>query len=87
MQLDYEKTQCFKVKGITFTLASSWNGLEEWRDEQGRKLIVARDSGCGFASAFGDIFGDMFPSKYQVGKIAVLSGSPDLLAQLAEVKL
>lgn len=82
MQLDYEKTQCFKVKGIAFTLASSWNGLEEWRDGQGRKLIVARDSGSGFADAFGDMFAEMFPSKNQSGKIAVLGGTPELLAQL-----
>ena len=79
MQLEYEKIECFKVNGYTFTCASKWNGLEEWRDQEGRQLIVARNAGDRFAQALAGTFGNA-----QAGKLVVVSGNPDLLMDLGE---
>lgn len=42
MELEYTRVEAFEVKGIRFTCASKWNGMEEWKDDKGRKMIVAR---------------------------------------------
>lgn len=82
MKLAYKKIDAFEVNGITFRVQSTWNGLEEWVDGKGRKLIVARQAGAaaeGFAHAFFSIFVDVVG-----GDLVVLSASPDLLVELQE---
>ena len=76
MELEYTRVEAFEVKGIRFTCVSKWNGMEEWKDDKGRKMIVARGVQGGFFGAFNEIFA---PTD---GKLQVISASPDLVALL-----
>ncbi|GDY37708.1 hypothetical protein [Acidovorax sp. NB1] len=76
MELEYTRVESFEVKGIRFTCVSKWNGMEEWKDDQGRKMIVARGVQGGFLGAFNELFA---PS---AGKLQVISAAPDLVALL-----
>lgn len=76
MELEYTRVESFEVKGIRFTCDSKWNGMEEWKDDKGRKMIVARGVQAGFFGAFNEMFA---PS---AGKLQVISAAPDLVAQL-----
>lgn len=79
MELEYTRVESFEVKGIRFTCVSKWNGLEEWKDAEGRKMIVARRTDGGpFAEAFAHIFGESAASDFP-WKLVVISASPDLV--------
>jgi len=80
-QISFMQTAAFAVKTpagatIRFHLEGQWNGLEEWRDERGRKLIVSRERGSGFAALFGGQLGER-------GSATVIAGTADLIAELA----
>ncbi len=78
MELEYTRVEAFEVKGIRFTCVSKWNGMEEWKDDKGRKMIVARRTDGGpFAEAFAHIFGESTAS--DTWKLVVISASPDLV--------
>lgn len=78
MELEYKKVESIEAKGVLFSCASKWNGLEEWRDAEGRKMIVARRTDGGpFAEAFANIFGESTAS--DPWKLVVISASPDLV--------
>lgn len=82
MELEYTRVESFEVKGIRFTCVSRWNGMEEWKDDKGRKMIVARRSEGGpFAEAFAHMFGKS-PESDSPGKLIVISAAPDLVALL-----
>ncbi|RQO83501.1 hypothetical protein [Acidovorax sp. FJL06] len=82
MELEYTRAESFEVKGIRFTCVSKWNGMEEWKDDQGRKMIVARRSEGGpFAEAFAHMFGESTANNLP-GKLIVISAAPDLVALL-----
>ena len=76
MELEYTRVEAFEVKGIRFTCVSRWNGMEEWKDDKGRKMIVARGYEGGFAATFQQLFGDSIPA----GTLRVISAAPDLVA-------
>lgn len=81
-EIEYEKVETYRVAGVLFTYVSSWNGIEEWRDGQGRKLLVMRERNLGFADAFGRIFGaGAETSKRQ---LQVIACSADLVQLLRE---
>jgi hypothetical protein len=82
MELEFERVESFMVKGIRFTCISKWNGLEEWKGDKGRKMIVERGYEGGFAASFQQLFGDSPLAKHEPGKIRVIGASPDLVAQL-----
>ena len=77
MEIEYTVVKAFSVKGkskaITFKLASTWNGMEEWVCDDG-KLIVMRQ-GAGFSEAFAEVFGGK-------GTAHVVSVSPTLAFEL-----
>ncbi|WP_288897400.1 hypothetical protein [uncultured Delftia sp.] len=84
-ELKYTPVAAYKVGEMIFTCFSSWNGMEELRDQKGRKLIVARENAGSFAESFVGLFGVLdIPSKE--GSMRVLSGSPDLLMELGLIK-
>lgn len=76
MELEYKRVESFEVKGIRFTCVSKWNGLEEWRDDKDRLMVVFRGGQGSFAEAFGEIFGAMHGGGGN--KLHVVSASPDL---------
>lgn len=76
--ITYEKVETYRVCGVLFTYASSWNGMEEWRDDKGRKLIVMRDRFQGLTDVFGRIFGEAA----EPAKLQVVACSPDLVPVL-----
>lgn len=78
MKLEYKAIESFEVCGIIFNCVSKWNGLEEWRDSDGQKMIVSRDRGSPIAAVFAEIFTD----GPQPGQLAVVSASPRLIDQL-----
>lgn len=80
MQLPYKPIDAFEVKGIRFFCVSAWNGLEEWRDGQGRAMIVRRDMADGFAGAFSAMF--LNDSSAQEKRLTIISAHPDLIAEL-----
>lgn len=78
MELEYTRVESFEVKGIRFTCVSKWNGMEEWKDDKGRKMIVYRGPAVGpFAEAFASMFGAA-----DGGKVHIITASPDLVALL-----
>ena len=78
MELEYTRVEAFEVKGIRFTCVSKWNGLEEWQDQMGQKLIVQRERAAHpFSEAFADIFMPNGPCK-----LVVIAGAPDILHAL-----
>lgn len=77
--LEYKKVESFEVNGILFSCVSKWNGLEEWKDAEGRKMIVSRAPSDGFAEAFSEIFGSS-----GVGCMVVLTASPELIPLLKD---
>lgn len=80
-ELQYTPVAAYKVGDKILTSVSSWNGLEELRDQQGQKLIVVRASGSAFRESFCELFSAVgLPMKS--GTMTVLSGTPDLLAEL-----
>lgn len=88
MKLDYQEVKTFKVCGIHFELASSWNGLEEWRDKDGRVLIVVRvtDPDKLFTKAFGAMFSGVATGANDAQSIQVISGTSCLLGDLMQAK-
>lgn len=80
MELEYTRVEAFEVKGIRFTCVSKWNGMEEWKDDKGRGMIVARGYEGGFAASFQQLFGDSPFAKYEPGKLRVIAAAPDLAA-------
>ena len=76
MELEYTRVEAFEIKGIRFTCVSRWNGLEEWQDAEGRKMIVARGHEGGCAATFQQLFGDSIAA----GTLRVISAAPDLVA-------
>lgn len=84
-ELKYTTVAAYKVGDLILTSVSSWNGLEELRDQQGRKLIVARDVGSGpFAHMFDGMFSGLLPARE--GTLVVLQGAPELLLELGLIK-
>lgn len=82
MELEYTRVESFEVKGIRFTCVSKWNGMEEWKDDKGRKMIVARGYEGGFAASFWQLFEDSQSAKCGPGKLLVIAAPPDLVALL-----
>lgn len=82
MELEYIRVESFEVKGIRFTCVSKWNGMEEWKDDKGRKMIVARGYEGGFAASFQQLFGGSQFAKHEPGKLLVIAAPPDLVALL-----
>lgn len=82
MELEYTRVEAFEVKGIRFTCVSKWNGMEEWKDDKGRKMIVARGYEGGFAATFDQLFGGSQFVKHEPGKLRVIAAPPDLVALL-----
>ena len=83
MNLQFDRVESFKVFGLHFTIASRWNGLEEWHDAEGRRLIVALEQqpNAGFDAAFRAV---LQPSNERAPEtLRVVSGHPDLLAELS----
>lgn len=76
--LEYVFTARFKIGELHFRRESGWNGMEEWCDDKGRKLIVALAPKSGLAGAFGGLFGE----SSQPQSLTVYGGSPDLLDEL-----
>ena len=79
MELEYTRVEAFEVKGIRFTCVSKWNGMEEWKDDKGRKMIVVRGYEGPCAEAFKNVFQDVPLGGWEPGKLRVLSASPDLV--------
>lgn len=79
-QIEYEQVETYRVAGVLFTYASTWNGIEEWRDGQGRKLLVMRDRFLGLTDAFGRIFGEGAGKT----KLQVVACSAELVPLLRE---
>lgn len=78
MELEYKRVESFEVKGLRFHFVSKWNGLEEWRDDKDRMMIVYRGNPGAFAEVFGEIFGAMHGGQGGGNKLHVVSASPDL---------
>lgn len=85
VEVEYKRVEAFEVKGIQFTCVSRWNGLEEWKDSQGRMAIVCKGYDGGFASSFHQLFSSSALKEPEAGKLVVISAHPDL-AQLFEAK-
>lgn len=84
-ELKYTHVAAYKVGDLILTSVSKWNGLEELRDQQGRKLIVARDVNEGpFAHLFDGMFASLLPGRE--GTLVVLQGTPELLLELGFLK-
>ena len=81
MQLPYKPIDAFEVKGIRFVCVSAWNGLEEWRDDHGRTMIVSRESYGGIARAMAEILGPA-PGESAELQLTVIKATPDLIADL-----
>jgi hypothetical protein len=80
-ELQYTPVAAYKIGDKILTSVSSWNGMEELRDEKGQKLIVTRGNAGSFAESFVGLFGVLdIPARE--GSMHVLSGTPDLLAEL-----
>ncbi len=75
--LVYTPTMTFQIGTFGFALQSSWNGIEEWQDSKGRKLLVIREVDV-FSKMFGGLFGDTGAPQ----KLKVIGGAPDLLREL-----
>ena len=82
MELEYKKVESIEVKGVLFSCASKWNGLEEWQDAEGRKMIVVRGYEGPCAEAFKNVFQDVSLGGWEPGKLRVISASPDLVELL-----
>lgn len=80
-ELQYTPVAAYKVGDKILTSVSSWNGMEELMDQQGRKLIVVRSSGSAFRESFCELF-QAVGLPMEPGTMTVLSGTPDLLAEL-----
>lgn len=76
--VEYEKVEAFRIGLLQFTCVSKWNGLEEWQDQMGQKLIVQRDRASHpFSEAFAEIF-----CPNGASKLSVIAGAPDILHAL-----
>lgn len=80
-ELQYTPVAAYKVGDKILTSISSWNGLEELRDDKGRKLIVFRSSGSAFRESFCELF-QAVGLPMEPGTMTVMSGTPDLLVEL-----
>jgi len=84
-ELKYIPVAAYKVGEKVLTSVSSWNGLEELRDDKGRKLIVSRAPRSAFQESFCELF-QAAGLPVEPGIMTVMSGTPDLLAELGLIK-
>lgn len=79
----FERVGCYRVNGHILTSVSKWNGLEELRDEKGRKLIVwmLGGTGPGFHGLFEKLFGQS-----QDGVLEPIVGDLELMAELRSAR-
>ncbi|WP_333907491.1 hypothetical protein [Delftia acidovorans] len=80
-ELQYTPVAAYKVGDKILTSVSSWNGLEELRDEKGRKLIVSRAPRSAFRESFCELF-QAVGLPMEPGTMMIMSGTPDLLVEL-----
>lgn len=76
--LEYTATAAYKIGERLFTRASTWNGMEEWHDCKGRKLIVSpapRD-------VFSDMFNGLLEESSRAQRLTVIGGTAELLDEL-----
>jgi hypothetical protein len=80
-ELQYTPVAAYKIGDKILTSVSSWNGLEELRDDQGRKLIVSRAPRSAFRESFCELF-QVAGLPVERSTMTVVCGTPDLLAEL-----
>ncbi|CAN7187344.1 hypothetical protein [Acidovorax sp. LjRoot117] len=79
--LVYAPTTMIQIGKIGLAFQSAWNGMEEWRDSKGRKVIVVREN-----NVFSRMFGGLLGEQGQPSKLEVVGGDIDLMKELlAEV--
>lgn len=79
--LVYTPTTTIQIGNIGLAFQSKWNGMEEWRDSKGRKVIVVREH-----NVFSCMFNGLIGEQGQSSKLDVVGGEPGLMKELlAEV--